>query len=513
MNLSSDDNPALQDNMNTLSAVDRISLLATRYWRSPHGLMSHLARGGQLEPSFELQRPVKHILLFFHALGIGGGELVTCSLAKIWQSMGIKVTVLTDVPIDESVPHQDLPEGVGHRIVPDYNTLTGTSYHLRAKALQLIIDETDADVMVFAHWFAESLPFDLLLCKENGLRTFVFVQSLFSLFFLDDVNPHLIEIPETYRLTDGVISLSETDSSVWSAFNEHSFSTYNPLSLPIPEKPAELNAHTIIWPARLHPDKCPERVIPIMQELIKLVPDARLIMVGTVSDSYREQFVHSAEVVGVCEHIDLLGEVPPADMQRFYNDADAFLLTSRREGWSLALAEALATGLPCVMYALPYLTLTHNNPAIISVDQGDSRSAAEALASVLTDKPRALEMGKAGRARMREIAAYDHQAFWDSVFNNSEGPKQGRPEDRHCSYHDAIQEAFSAHEQFCETQREIHGPRDNELARLTAEVSRLSRDCFELQGALDRTTNSLSFKIGRMITGVPRKLRDAFNRR
>ena len=108
--------------------------------------------------------------------------------------------------------------------------------------------------MVFAHWFAESLPFDLVLCKENGLRTFVFVQSLFSLFFLDDVNPSLVEMPETYRLADGIISLSEADRAVWSAFNKHSYATSNPLSLPIPEQPASPGRFgTIIWPARLHP--------------------------------------------------------------------------------------------------------------------------------------------------------------------------------------------------------------------------------------------------------------------
>lgn len=240
------DSPITQDPKKPSNAVEKTAELAKKYWTSPHDLMVHLAVSGKLESPETKRNPVKHVLLFFHALGVGGGELVTCSLAKLWKSMDIDVTILTDVPIDENAPHQTLPQGVKHRVVPDYNTLTGDSYRQRAEALQRIIDETEADAMVFAHWFAESLPFDLVLCKENGLRTFVFVQSLFSLFFLDDVNPYLVEMPETYRLADGIVSLSEADRAVWSAFNKRSYATSNPLSLPIPEQPAKLEGRTII---------------------------------------------------------------------------------------------------------------------------------------------------------------------------------------------------------------------------------------------------------------------------
>lgn len=95
---------ATHNRINTTEAVEKTAALAERYWCSPHELMSYLTRSGQLESAITQQKPVKHVLLFFHALGIGGGELVTCSLAKLWNSMGLDVTILTDVPIDESAP-------------------------------------------------------------------------------------------------------------------------------------------------------------------------------------------------------------------------------------------------------------------------------------------------------------------------------------------------------------------------------------------------------------------------
>ena len=126
------------------------------------------------------KRPTRNILVSFHALGIGGGERVTCALAEIWQSLGMNVTIVTDLPVDQNQPHQDIPAGVGHRVIPDYNHLTGETYPARSQALSEIIEETHADTMVFAHWFADSLPFDLLTCKAHGLKTYLFIQSLFA---------------------------------------------------------------------------------------------------------------------------------------------------------------------------------------------------------------------------------------------------------------------------------------------------------------------------------------------
>lgn len=454
-------------------------------------------------------RRIEHVLIFFHALGVGGGERVTCALAEIWQSIGIKVTIVTDVPLDQSRPSQSLPKGVKHRVIPDYNTISGETYSNRSTSLCEVINETQADAIVFAHWFAESLPFDLLLCRANGLKTFLFVQSLFSQFFLDDLGIHTLDIPYCYSLADAVICLSNTDRFIWQQFNPNTYVTCNPITLPPTIATAPLTGHTVLWPARLHPDKCPERVIPIMKELINLVPDAIVQMVGSLDEPFATHFSSLVEEAELGNHIVLMGEQKPEDMPAFYQQADAFLLTSRREGWSLALAEAMASGLPCVIYNLPYLTLVQNNPAIISVEQGDHLGAAQELARLLTDKTEAARRGALGKSFIEQIANYNHGLFWKELFDTgkvSSQPSENADEGRIANT--AVKEAFAAHKEYVSRScaKDLH------INNLTIANADLTRQRDELLHALRATESSVSFRLGSALTCIPRKLRKALSK-
>lgn len=74
--------------------------------------------------------------------------------------------------------------------------------------------------------------FDLLTCKAHGLKTYLFIQSLFTLFFLDGLRPQLVDMPCCYELADGVVCLNDTDRFVWSQFNPNTFVTQNPITMP-----------------------------------------------------------------------------------------------------------------------------------------------------------------------------------------------------------------------------------------------------------------------------------------
>jgi glycosyltransferase involved in cell wall biosynthesis len=75
------------------------------------------------------------------------------------------------------------------------------------------------------------------------------------------------------------------------------------------------------------------------------VPRLRLALLGGVADEeYAERVKGEIQSLGTAHRIDLLGHHD--DPQRFYFLADAFVLPSFIEGWSLALAEALYAGLP-----------------------------------------------------------------------------------------------------------------------------------------------------------------------
>lgn len=494
-------NSAVLDIERTLSSRSpsrAISKLAIDYWDKP----SVLAKAAVASPFFQTKTDeVRTIAIFFHSLSIGGGERVTRDLAKLWAQMGYRVIVLTNTE-----PQQDdyeLPPSITRLTLPTYVGITATNYQTRCEALQRILQDNAVDLLVFAQWFSDCIAFDILSSRMLGIPTLLYIQSSFSLFFLDATLPsHYADIPLQYVAANGIVCLSETDRYFWSRFNENVLATNNPITLQPPTNPAELCGHSILWPARVHIDKRPDRVIPIMRELIKLVPDARLLMVGPEDPSIVESMRRQIDSE-LSDHIVFCGPQRAEDMERFYRQADAFLMTSEREGWSLSLGEALSSGLPCVIYDLPYLTLTRDNKAVIQIPQDDAPAAAQALAKVLTDKTLAHEMGEFGRSFIRELSKYDYEAFWVSCFaslcSSSTLPRISQEES---IMWDEVFKAYKAHLKSFEQER----------GRLNFKIEHLAQQLAATKEELQQVRGSKSFRAGLILTMLPRAIKRALSK-
>lgn len=492
-----------------LSPNSTAAEFAKNHWSNPSALLRTLKD----DPRFQVtKKQVRTIAIFFHAFGIGGGERVTRDLALLWNKIGYKVIVITNVEPREG--DFSLPSTIERFVIPTYVGITNETYAERSQALQSILIEANVDVVVFAHWFSDALAFDMLSVKSLGIPFFLFIQSSFTQFFLDaDLPSWYVDIPLQYQFADGIICLSEMDKLFWSKFNSNVVVTQNPITQPIPDKPsAPLAGHNVIWPARVHADKYPLRVVPIMRALIKKVPDAKIWMVGPADQALEQQLIELANSYGseVAASIVLCGPQDEEQMQKWYEQADTFLLTSKREGWSLALAEALATGLPCVMYDLPYLPLVQNNPAVISVPQGNAEAAADALAVVLLQKETAQEMGRKGNAFMRDMAAYGYESFWKECFSSVIEQQAGcRHNALPLSFTEKVMwsellAAYRSHLESFEEERQIKDAQQHasnrEIQRLTERVSQLEREPENIR-------NSKSYRIGVAITAIPRAIK------
>ncbi|OPL19384.1 MAG: hypothetical protein AVO35_10890 [Candidatus Aegiribacteria sp. MLS_C] len=112
----------------------------------------------------------------------------------------------------------------------------------------------------------------------------------------------------------------------------------------------------------------------------------------TIAGDPRRGSVYSAEVerliseLGMGSRVFIAGRLSREDLMEEYSKADAFMLLSNWEGYGMAIAEAMASGLPVITTragAIPWLVQDGRNG--ILVEPGDWRAAAEGVRRMLTD--------------------------------------------------------------------------------------------------------------------------------
>jgi glycosyltransferase involved in cell wall biosynthesis len=114
-----------------------------------------------------------------------------------------------------------------------------------------------------------------------------------------------------------------------------------------------------------------------------------LVVAGGASlldhSAYANRFLALAQEAGIApgpgSPITLLGRVPDEDMPRLYRCADALVFPSLREGFGLAVLEAMACGTPAVVSRIPPFTEYLPGDACAWADPEDLASIAAAMAS------------------------------------------------------------------------------------------------------------------------------------
>ncbi len=169
----------------------------------------------------------------------------------------------------------------------------------------------------------------------------------------------------------------------------------------------------VVLSGRLCPGKGQLDMISAMPVLLERVPDASLVLLG-VEDSFYPDYRHElevhAEALGVTTAVRFSGLAghQAAAAVAAVSAADVLVQPSRlqerggwKEGFGLAVVEAMYVGTPVVVYAngaLPEVV----GPCGVVVDEGDVQGLGRAVAALLTDPQRREQLGRDGRARARE---------------------------------------------------------------------------------------------------------------
>jgi glycosyltransferase involved in cell wall biosynthesis len=179
--------------------------------------------------------------------------------------------------------------------------------------------------------------------------------------------------------------------------------------------------NSIVFLGRLEPEKGPMKIIECFE---KVAPHCnwRLEIYGDGTEL--EDLKQSANNSVYSDRITFGGWV--CDPRSVLEKTGIFVVTSRYEGFGIALVEAMSLGTPCVSFDCPFgpREIIENGCSGILVKNGDVDELAEAILGLIGNPKRREELGIAAITRSAKFNKSSHNFAWDRLIDSSCVPRQ-----------------------------------------------------------------------------------------
>ena len=500
---------------------------------------------------------------YYHRMDNGGIQRVIAQIIGVWHELGYNVVLFTDC--DPTENDYDLPEYVKRvKIARPSSKCKNTNYVERGMSFAKLLLENEVDCMVYHSYFSDVLLYDECICKSLGIPFVIYMHNIFTKFLFTN-EEKFATVACNSELADGIVCLTEPDRTWWGKFNGNVHVVINPLTFDIEKTQfAPRNNKNILFLGRMEElSKRPNDAISIAKKVIEKIPEAKMYMVGsTDNQKYMEGLQNRINRLHLENNIILCGY--HKDVSQYYDDCSVFLSCSAYEGFMLTLCEAMSYGLPIVMYKLPYLATTQNNGGIVEVDQNDVDAAAESIVELFSNTDKLIDIGNKGHDFLKLLYKVDIKEQWGNIFNslysnnrefvpdNDKEVARMIVEDFYIGVKNRIVEDLSAVNEKqdklikqCRAQLDmlkldmgiletILGESNSTVSTATKddlsvlnknikkmvvaleknndEIAKLQKDKRVINRDLQAVLNSRSYKIGRIVTYIPRKIRDFFRR-
>lgn len=393
------------------SNTEVVAHLAKTSWFKPEAVADSIKNSNCIKNK---GGKIRTIATYYHKLTNGGVQRVISRLIPVWRSMGYEIILITDEGSTNS--DYQIGQDVKRFIIQDYRKTDKYNYVDRAENLKKILEENKVDLFVNHAWLSPTILWDMLVCQTSGVRFVTYCHNVFPLLQSSGL-AFFASLPSTYRLMDGIVTLTDMDKKFWSNFNANVHLIQNPMSF---DKgivtTSDLSNNNIIWVGRISQEKRPLDAIKIFERVHESVPDSNLILVGDGNKEIMNSIKSMINSKGLGPSVKLFGY--SKDTSQVYKDASVFLSTSEYEGFLLTMTEAMSAGLPCVLYELPYLKIIHDGDGFIQVPQGNINKAAIEIVRILTDKSLREDLGRRSKVYSEQLYDYDLKKNWGFVFES-----------------------------------------------------------------------------------------------
>lgn len=305
---------------------------------------------------------MKNILFFIESLSGGGAEKVLVTLLKHIDYTKYRITLLTLV--DTGILKNNIVfSKINYRTVikESDNPILKFWYKVKYKLIYHYLSTS-----LVNKWIIPQKGIDTYIAFTEGYCTKILTHT--KKYKIAWVHIDLKALPWT--INEGIYKNKLEEKNVYSNYNkvicvsnsvkrimqeeyglEHVETIYNPIdSIEIITKSQEINdidtsaGFNLISIGRLVPQKGYDLLVPIISKLVKEGINVHLYILGTGAKKEQLESIIASE--GINHNIHLLGfqENPYSIMKNM----DLFVCSSRSEGYSLVIAEALTLGLPVI---------------------------------------------------------------------------------------------------------------------------------------------------------------------
>ena len=440
-------------------------------------------------------RKIRKIGVFYHRLTPGGIQRVIASLVPVFRKLGHKVVVFLEREVSDSC--YDLPSDVKIVYLPAITASNRAQIGNRLAKLAAALEEYGIDMMYYHACLGPNLLWDMLVCKwERRIQVIIHYHT--SVCFVPRMSASYTRWPGYMKMlsfSDGVIALSQADALFLRICGVPAKYIPNPVSADIVAASHGIMSgrRTILWIARFSREKNPSDPVKILAKVRTKIPDARLVVVGGGPESFLKAVKSTIAALGLEDAVFLAGE--QKDVRPYYEKSSLYLHTSNLEGFPMAILEAAASGLPIVMYALPWLELVRGNEGVIQTPQSDLDAAAAAIVTVFSSPVRAAAMSRANLRRSAVFASFDITAEWRSILSDLEEGRlfaAGNAQSTDGNLEALVAEFMHCYNRGISEMQIVDAARECERKRLSARVAQLEADNMKLKDVVAKKTAELS---------------------
>ena len=179
------------------------------------------------------------------------------------------------------------------------------------------------------------------------------------------------------------------------------------------------NGNTVLFLSRLDAKKNVEGLLNAMRLVLQRLPTARLIIAGSGETAYVATLKNLALELDIAAAVEWVGYVEGEAKATLLRNANIYVLPSFSENFGIAVAEALAAGLPCVVaegVAISSDIAEYGAGIVVSTDP---QTIASGVISLLEDADRRqMAARNASRLAVERFSTEAMRAKLSALYNN-----------------------------------------------------------------------------------------------